>query len=106
MGVCVDDLGGRVSLIGLCQGGWMSAMYAARFPGKVASLVLAGAPIDTETGQGPIRQMVNTYPIAYYEQLVAFGGGLMRGDMMLSGWKNMHPEQHYMKSHIDRQLSL
>ena len=35
--VCVDDLGGRVNLVGLCQGGWMSAMYAARFPDKVAS---------------------------------------------------------------------
>jgi poly(3-hydroxybutyrate) depolymerase len=30
--VLVDDLGGRMNLIGLCQGGWMSAMYAARFP--------------------------------------------------------------------------
>jgi poly(3-hydroxyalkanoate) synthetase len=37
LNVCVDDLGGRVNLIGLCQGGWMSAMYAARFPGKVVS---------------------------------------------------------------------
>ena len=30
----VDYLGRMVDLIGLCQGGWMSAMYAARFPGK------------------------------------------------------------------------
>jgi poly(3-hydroxybutyrate) depolymerase len=30
--VLVDDLGGRMNLIGLCQGDWMSAMYAARFP--------------------------------------------------------------------------
>jgi poly(3-hydroxybutyrate) depolymerase len=52
LNVCVDDLGARVNLIGLCQGGWMSAMYAARFPGKVVSLVLAGAPIDTDAGNG------------------------------------------------------
>jgi poly(3-hydroxybutyrate) depolymerase len=26
--VCVDDLGGRANLIGLCQGGWMAAMLA------------------------------------------------------------------------------
>lgn len=30
----VGQLGDRVHLIGLCQGGWMSAMYEARFPEK------------------------------------------------------------------------
>ena len=51
--VAIDDLGGRVNLVGLCQGGWMAAMIAARFPDKINSLVLAGSPIDTaaETGR-------------------------------------------------------
>jgi poly(3-hydroxybutyrate) depolymerase len=101
LNVCVDDLGGRVNLIGLCQGGWMSAMYAARFPHKVASLVLAGAPIDTDAGNGPVKRMAHTYPTAFYGELVTLGGGLMRGAIMLGGWKNMHPEEHYIKSHID-----
>ena len=39
----IGDLGGRASLVGLCQGGWLAAAYAARFPGKVAKLVLVGA---------------------------------------------------------------
>jgi poly(3-hydroxyalkanoate) synthetase len=26
--VAIDDLGGRVNLVGLCQGGWVSAMIA------------------------------------------------------------------------------
>jgi poly(3-hydroxyalkanoate) synthetase len=101
MNVCVDDLGGRVNLVGLCQGGWMSTMYAARFPGKVASLVLAGSPIDTDAGDGPVKRMVHAYPLSFYEELVAAGGGLMRGATMLQGWKNMHPEEHYIKKHID-----
>jgi poly(3-hydroxybutyrate) depolymerase len=101
LNVCIDDLGGCVNLIGLCQGGWMSAMYAARFPNRVASLVLAGAPIDTDAGDGPVKQMAQTYPTELYEGLVALGGGLMRGETMLRGWKNMHPEEHYIKSHID-----
>ncbi|GGF43575.1 hypothetical protein GCM10011611_57520 [Aliidongia dinghuensis] len=99
--VCVDELGGRVNLIGLCQGGWMSAMYAARFPQKVASLVLAGSPIDTSAGDGAIKRMVHALPTSFYEELVAAGGGLMRGKCMLAGWKNMHPEEHYFKHHID-----
>jgi poly(3-hydroxybutyrate) depolymerase len=101
LNVCVDDLGGRVNLIGLCQGGWMSAMYAARFPEKVSSLVLAGAPIDTDAGEGPIKRISHAYPTAFYEELVAIGGGLMRGAIMLRGWKNMHPQEHYIQSHVD-----
>lgn len=101
LNVCVDDLGGRVNLIGLCQDGWMSAMYAARFPDKMTSLVRAGAPIDTDAGNGPVKRMAHTYPTSFYEQLVTLGGGLMRGKIMLRGWKGMHPEEHYIKQHID-----
>ena len=99
--VAIDDLGGRVNLVGLCQGGWVSTMIAARFPGKVNALVLAGAPIDTDAGNGPIKRMAHASPISFYEELVALGGGLMRGKFMLQGWKNMHPEQHYIQDHID-----
>ena len=97
----VDDLGGRVNLIGLCQGGWMSAMYAARFPHKIATLVLAGAPIDTDAGDGPVKHIAHQYPPSFYEGLVALGGGLMRGKIMLLGWKGMHPAQHYIQEYID-----
>lgn len=99
--VAIDDLGGRVNLVGLCQGGWVSAMIAARFPDKVNALVLAGAPIDTDAGNGPIKRMVHESPISFYEELVALGGGLMKGKFMLQGWKNMHPQQHYFQDHID-----
>nr|WP_257252012.1 alpha/beta fold hydrolase [Burkholderia cepacia] len=101
MVVAIDDLGGRVNLVGLCQGGWVSAMIAARFPDKVNSLVLAGAPIDTDAGNGPITRMVHASPPSFYEELVALGGGLMKGKFMLQGWKNMHPEQHYVQNQID-----
>jgi poly(3-hydroxyalkanoate) synthetase len=101
LNVAIDDLGGRVKLVGLCQGGWMSAMVAARFPQKVDALVLAGAPIDTDAGDGPIKRMAHETPASFYEGLVALGGGLMKGKFMLQGWKNMHPEQHYVKDHID-----
>ncbi len=99
--VAIDDLGGRVNLVGLCQGGWVSAMIAARFPDKVNSLVLAGAPIDTDAGDGPIKRMAKASPISFYQELVELGGGLMRGKYMLQGWKNMHPAQHYIQDQID-----
>lgn len=101
LNVVVDDLGGRVNLVGLCQGGWMSAMYACRFPDKVASLVLAGSPIDTAAGHGPIREMAHTLPLSFYEEMVAQGGGRMLGQNMLAGWKTMHPDQQFVGKYID-----
>ena len=101
MVVAIDDLGGKVNLVGLCQGGWMSAMIAARFPEKVNSLVIAGSPIDTEAGDGPLKHMVQLAPPNFYEELVATGGGLMRGEIMLQGWKNMNPAQHYLHEPAD-----
>ncbi len=41
----------------------MAAMYACRFPAKVASLVLAGSPIDTDAGNGPIRKLAHEMPL-------------------------------------------
>ncbi len=99
--VVVDDLQTPVHLVGLCQGGWMSAMYASRFPGRVRSLVLAGAPIDTNAGNGPIKKMAHQLPMSAYRNLVAAGGGLLLGKVMLAGWKNMHPEEQYLKKYID-----
>lgn len=99
--VAVDEVGGRAHLVGLCQGGWMSAMYAARYPHKVASLVLAGSPIDTEAGHGPLREMSHRLPMADFERLVQVGGGFMRGRLMLSAWKNMHPGEQYFGKYLD-----
>jgi poly(3-hydroxybutyrate) depolymerase len=97
----VDYLGGMVDLIGLCQGGWMSTMYAARFPHKVRTLVLAGAPIDTDAGNGSIKKLSHTLPLSFFEEMVAAGGGRMRGQMMLAGWKNMNPEEQYLGKYLE-----
>jgi len=101
LAVAVDDLGGKVSLVGLCQGGWMAAMFAARFPAKVASLVLAGSPIDTDAGHGAIRAIAHRLPMAFFEEMVAAGGGRMLGRMMLAGWKNMNPDEQYLDKYLD-----
>ena len=73
--VCVDHLGGKVNLAGMCQGGWLCAMFAARFPEKVNSMVLAGSPINTDAGNGIIKQYANKYPMVFYQELVSMGGG-------------------------------
>ena len=99
--VVVDDLGGAVHLVGLCQGGWMSTMFASRFPEKVKSLVLAGSPIDTDAGHGPIKKLAHRLPISTYQEMVDIGDGRMLGKTMLAGWKDMHPGQQYIGKYLD-----
>ena len=101
LNIAVDHLGGVVDLVGLCQGGWMSAMYAARFPEKVRSLVLAGAPIDTDAGDGPIKKLAHSLPIAVYEEMVLAGDGRMLGKTMLASWKNMNSQEQYMGKYLE-----
>ena len=100
LAVAIDSIGGRAHLAGLCQGGWAVAMLAARFPEKVASLVLAGAPLDLSAGDGWIKRAIETLPPAFYHQLVTLGGGYLRGQFMLQGFKAMHPFEQYVERYV------
>ena len=88
LNVAVDDLGGRASLVGLCQGGWLAAVYAARFPGKVDRLVLAGAPIDLAAAESHITRLLATVSPATIEQVMALAGGRVSGSLSFALWPN------------------
>jgi poly(3-hydroxybutyrate) depolymerase len=97
----VDTLGGRAHLVGLSQGGWLAVMLAARFPEKVASLVLAGAPIDTQVGDGPMLRRSRRVPMWVYRWMVAMGSGRMRGANLLSAWKSLDLGRHYLEKYSE-----
>jgi len=86
LNVAVDELGGRVDLIGLCQGGWMALMFAARFPAKVRKLVLAGAPIDLGAEESSLSRLAAAVPLAVFRDLVRLGGGRILGARLLDLW--------------------
>jgi poly(3-hydroxyalkanoate) synthetase len=86
LNVMVDELGEPVDLIGLCQGGWMALIYAARFPGKVRRLILAGAPVDTCAGESVISALAQRTPMSVFAELVRLGGGRLVGKQMLELW--------------------
>jgi len=93
LNVAVDDLGGRASLVGLCQGGWLAAAYAARFPQKVARLVLAGAPIDPGAAESGITRTLASVPPATIAQVIALGGGRLSGSLSFALWSDdLSPE--------------
>jgi poly(3-hydroxybutyrate) depolymerase len=99
--LCVKMTGSPVILAGLCQGGWLSAIYASMFPKDVRSLMLAASPIDFKAGGGKLQDIVNTLPFWYYQSMVGCGGGNMSGDMMLTGWKLMNSYDRFVGDYLN-----
>lgn len=86
LNVAVDDVGAPADLVGLCQGGWLALAYAARFPGKVRRLVLAGAPVDIGAGQSDLSRLAANVPLAAFRELVELGEGRVLGRKALELW--------------------
>jgi poly(3-hydroxyalkanoate) synthetase len=86
LNVVVDELGGRVNVIGLCQGGWMALIYASRFPSKVKKLALAAAPINIAVGNSHISELAHKTPMVIFRELVDIGCGRMIGQHALQFW--------------------
>src|ERR1700680_4775664 len=88
LNVLVDCVGGLVDLIGLCQGGWLSLVYAGRFPAKVRKLVMAGAPVDIAARQSRLSAMAEATPLIMFQSLVNFGDGRVIGCNIAKFWGN------------------
>lgn len=86
LNVLVDDLGGRIDLIGICQGGWLALVYAARFPAKIRKLVIAGAPIDTAAAPSSLSALAAGTPSAVFKALIQAGDGRVRGTRLREFW--------------------
>lgn len=91
----VDLLGGRVNLVGDCQGGWLAVIYAALHPNQINTLTIAGAPIDTHVGESALREWTRLSArgndIGLYRALVKLGGGVQLGKSQLRGFKTLEP---------------
>jgi poly-beta-hydroxyalkanoate depolymerase len=86
LNIAVDEMGAPVDLVGLCQGGWMALVYAARFPEKVRRLVLVGAPVDVRAAPSPLMRNVDDLPLGAFENLVRLGAGRVLGHYALKLW--------------------
>jgi poly(3-hydroxyalkanoate) synthetase len=87
LNVLVDAVGGRCDFIGLCQGGWLSLIYAARFPAKAGRLALAAAPVDIEAADSPLSLVARSTPMETFRELVRHGEGLARGERSSGFWR-------------------
>ncbi len=100
MHYCILQLGGRANVVGDCQGGWLAAIYAALYPETVNSLVVAGAPIDFQAGNGQIKESINylanNFPdggMDFFRNLVKLGNGVLDGRWLVMGFNMMRPAQ-------------
>jgi poly(3-hydroxybutyrate) depolymerase len=95
LNVMVDEIGTRCDFVGLCQGGWLILIYAARFPAKAAKLVVAAAPVDTHVVDSPLSALARSTPIETFEELVRLGDGFAHGSQAQQFWGLMAdgPEQ-------------
>jgi poly(3-hydroxybutyrate) depolymerase len=96
--------GGAVNLVGDCQGGWLATIYAALHPERVNTLTIAGAPIDFHAGDAVIHESVQTLSddhLSFFRGLVAQGGGVLKGELLLGGFIAIKPENE-----VGKQLQL
>ncbi len=93
---CIQHIGEPVHLVGLCQGGWQGAIYTALFPQRVKTLTLAAAPIDFHAGDAQIAEWARALPQAFFQSMVAMGGGHMPGAFIVAGFMMMNPVDRFM----------
>jgi len=88
LNVAIDDIGhgAPVAMVGLCQGGWLAAAFAARFPSKVRALALVGAPIDIAAEPSSLSGIANATPTTIIDELLRRGEGLLLGRLLLAAW--------------------
>jgi poly(3-hydroxybutyrate) depolymerase len=101
----VQLLGGRVNLVGDCQGGWLAVVYAGLHPEQVNTISIGGAPIDTHAGESGIQEWTRFFArrnqLTFYQAMVKLGGGVQRGKSQLRGFKLLEPG-----AEIDRLMGL
>lgn len=92
--------GRRITIVGLCMGGWVSAIAVRRYSQFFDHLIVAGSPIDAHGEAGVIQEVMNNMPQHVYQSMVMMGGGLMRGQFMLMGWKAGNFIDRYLGDYI------
>jgi poly(3-hydroxybutyrate) depolymerase len=98
-------LGGRVNLVGDCQGGWLAVIFAAMHPDAVHTLTIAGAPVDFHAGEPLIHDWLGVLSpgrnLDFYRDIVKSNDGVLPGRFLLAGFVAMQPDNE-----LDRQLQL
>jgi len=99
---CVDIVRERhqiaaVNLLGVCQGGTFSTVYAALYPEKVKNLITMVTPIDFDTKEC----LLNVWASAFDADLMIDAYGNVPGDMMNSAYTMLQPFSLSIQKYIN-----
>ncbi|MCZ7355499.1 MAG: class III poly(R)-hydroxyalkanoic acid synthase subunit PhaC [Candidatus Methanoperedens sp.] len=72
----------KITLLGVCQGGTLSVMYAAQHPEKVKNLVTLVAPVDFDTDKGMLHLWAKSLDV---DKIVDYYG-IVPGDFLNVGF--------------------
>ncbi|RLG58315.1 class III poly(R)-hydroxyalkanoic acid synthase subunit PhaC [Candidatus Geothermarchaeota archaeon] len=86
----------KINLLGVCQGGTFSAIYASLFPEKIKNLILMVAPIDFHTRDG----LLNVWAQAMDVDLMVEVFGNIPGDFMNLGFLWLKPFQLILDKYV------
>jgi len=96
---CIGFIGYDVDLVGVCQGGWLSAIFSALYPDSIKSLALMAAPIDIQASpDNTITKFCDNASEAYFRLAVASTLGVQSGLMQWLAFALSNP----MEVFIDR----
>lgn len=79
----------KINLLGVCQGGTFSVIYAALYPEKLRNLVVMVAPVDFHTDDGLLHVWARDLPIDNMVDTL----GVIPGDIMNVGFVMLKPFQ-------------
>lgn len=82
----LEQLPGKINLVGDCQAGTTSAIVADRYPWKIKSLTIVGSPMETSAARSNLDPFLEEYSQADYEDAVKKCGGNMNGWLMVTGF--------------------
>jgi polyhydroxyalkanoate synthase len=86
----------KINLMGVCQGGTFSAIYAALHPEKIKNLITMVTPIDFDTDDG----LLNLWARHLDADLMVEALGNIPGDFMNLGFLMLKPYQLMMDKYI------
>jgi len=96
------NFGSKFGLIGLCQGAWLGAIYAAQNPMNISFYCNFAGPINTQTGQDNIiERYCRSASLDHHKALVEASGGLQLGIFQWMSFAMVNPKFVFVDRWLD-----
>lgn len=95
--ICEQHQLDAINLLGVCQGGTFSTIYAALHPGKVKNLITMVAPVDFETNDSLLFSWSKEMDI----DLMVDAYGIIPGDLMNQSYQMLAPFSLTVQKYIN-----